>query len=223
MKEAGSQRPAWMNLDYQSPWLAQNQLYHLPEGVDPLHRIIDWALIPRGLSLDPSDPERDLQKIFDLENLPSDRPDLKKSALILEAILKYKYMTSVIERNEHLKPQCEGPYNFGMTIRHAYNMTHDPEAVGAVTKVLVKIADWPSAGSCAWELRRFIRRANSEQVVEYLGVINEMVERFPERLHGGLFLSMDDLYWQGSGAVPEEIERARLQLRYLETGVYNQE
>lgn len=151
MKEEISQRPEWMNLDYQAPLLAQNILFRLPEGVDPLHQILNRELGLKGFWLDDSDPEGDLCKIYDLENLPAEPHDLLKATLILEALLKYKYDLCKTQRREHSKDQCQWGYNFASTVKLTHNRTHSAEAVDLVSSVLLGIVDLPSAGSAAWE------------------------------------------------------------------------
>ncbi|GEM_PF-4390337 len=202
-------RPEWMNLDYQAPLLAQNILHNLPEDIDPLHRILDRELGMQGYRLDVDDPEESLRKTYDLSSLPHEPHDLLKSTLILHGLLKYKYDLSKRQRNEYSKEQCQWGYNFGMTVRQVFNRTHDAEAVGLIASVLLKIADWPSAGSAAWEMRRFIRRANVEQTIEFGKLVLEMVQKHADKLDDGLFLSMDGLVWNGPDGVSWELERLR--------------
>lgn len=212
------ERPDWMNLDYQAPLLTQNILYNLPEDIDPLHRILDRELGMQGFRLDVDDPEESLRKTYDLFNLPHESHDLLKSTLILQALLKYKYDLSECQRREYSREQCQWGYNFGMTVRQVFNRTHDAAAVGVIASVLLKIADWPSAGSTAWEMRRFIRRANDKQTIEFGRLVSEMVEKHADKLDGGLFLNMDDLVWNGPAGVSRELERLRRQLVFYKTG-----
>lgn len=211
------QRPEWVNLDYQAPLLVQNVLYRLPEGVDPLHQLLNRELILKGFWLDNSDPEGDLAKIYDLENLPTDPHELLKATLILQALLKYKYDLCKTQRREHLKDQCQWGYNFASTVVQTLNRTHSAEAVGLVASVLFRMVDLPSAGSVAWEMRRFIRRATPEQTVEFGKLVLEMVGKHKDKLDGGLFLDMDGLFWSGSAAVPGELERLKRQLANYQT------
>ena len=68
-------------------------------------------------------------------------------------------------------------------------------------------------------MRRFIRRATTQQAIEFGKLVLEMVEKHKDKLDDGLFLNMDDLYWEGSEHVQEVIESTRRQLKYYETGI----
>jgi len=212
-------RPGWFNLDLEgtSNLTIQNILYGLPKGQDPVAWIIGWELMLKGSCIDRGNPEPELRAVYDLSNLPQDADQLSKATLILEALLKYKYDLSKVERCEHSKSRCHGGYNFGMTMRQVFKSTMDAKAIGSVAQVLLKIADWSSAGSCVWEMRRFIRRATADQVVEFAGLVGEMVEKFPERLAGGLFLNMDDVFWVGPSEIPDVIQGLRKRLKDYET------
>ena len=215
-----AERPSWMSLDYQALVLTQNILYNLSEDVDPLHRILDRELGLQGFWLDDSDPEGDLCKLYDLENLPTEPQGLLKAALILQALLKYKYDLCKTQRREHSKDQCQWGYNFGSTVKLTYNKTQSAEAVGLISSVLLGMVDLPSAGSAAWEMRRFIRRATVEQTIEFGKLVLEMVKEHQDKLEGGLFLNMDDLFWSGPTAVPAELLHLKRKLHYYQTGEY---
>lgn len=123
----------------------------------------------------------------------------KEIVRFLEFELSQRY-NSVIHDHEHGKDQCRGGYNFGMTLRQTWKSTRgNMESVAAVANVLYDIAEWPAAGSIAWEMRRFIRRATPEQTVEFAELMLHRVRRSEEQLREGpAFLDFDFLYFDSS-------------------------
>lgn len=154
--------------------------------------------------------ERDLlpdcSDIFEEDGI-GQNPDLR-TVRIRELILRDKYDAFQGTRCEHHKPQCRGGFNFGMTIRTVWKSTNgDMIAVTSVADTLDAIADWAAAGSIAWELRRFIRRAAPDQTIEFSQLLLEVARGDDGRLKNGpSFIDMDDVFWSGSQACQGEIE-----------------
>ncbi|MBU1032178.1 hypothetical protein KKE03_04650 [Patescibacteria group bacterium] len=110
------------------------------------------------------------------------------------------------KKYEHSKKQCQGGYNFGMTVKQVWESTKSETAVAAVAGVLYDITKWHAAGSIAWELRRFVRRATTEQTIEYAQLLQQVVRRDGRRLRKEpAFIGMDDVFWNGD--LGEEIDR----------------
>lgn len=135
-------------------------------------------------------------------------PD-RKIVGILWGQLRSQYDSYQGIRHEHLKEQCLGGDKFGWTVKHTWKRTKgDMKAVAAVTGVLYDIAKWPASGSIAWELRRFVKNATPDQIVEYAQLLSEVVRNdnglFKD---GSAFINMDDVFWNGSGACQNEIDR----------------
>jgi hypothetical protein len=101
-----------------------------------------------------------------------------------------------IEREEHSKHGCRGGYNFASTLDITVERTKDTKAVKSIWKALYIIATYhPSAGSISWEMRRFIRRAKTEEITEFGDILREYAKINPD-----FMIDMDGLFWSTSYA-----------------------
>jgi len=67
------------------------------------------------------------------------------------------YDESAVERQEYYRDVCVGGYNFGKTVGWVVNYSPHLKALEGVASALEAIAQWPNAGSMAWEMRKFIK------------------------------------------------------------------
>jgi len=90
------------------------------------------------------------------------------------------YDESAVERQEYYRDVCVGGYNFGKTVGWVVNYSPHLKALEGVASALEAIAQWPNAGSMAWEMRKFIKFSsahgynNVPDVVEFGELIKKI-------------------------------------------------
>lgn len=116
---------------------------------------------------------------------------LYEEQLRLREELETKYDSPSDIRRDGLTDPRRGPRNFGSTLGLTFNRTRNPEAVKAIAETLGLLVDRTASGESAWEMRRFIRRATTPQIIEFAGVVNQLIEASPDFVG----LNMDDFVW----------------------------
>lgn len=119
------------------------------------------------------------------------------------------YEQSPVERQEYYRDVCQGGYNFGKTIGWVVDYSPSPEALEGIGSALEAIAEWPNAGSMAWEIRRFIKGSskagynNITDVVEFGELIKKIGDDDPTNKKG-FQLDMDFFYWDSGWGIDGE-------------------
>lgn len=141
---------------------------------------------------------------------------LKQKSKAIGEELQEAYNDFEGERFEDSRKQCRGAYNFAYTIVLAADKTNDETVVDSLGNVLKVIAKWSNAGSNAWELRRVIRRADNETLVNIFSLITRIAYRYPDGINNkgnirlidadGLFCADDEDKERQLGFITEGLE-----------------
>lgn len=114
-----------------------------------------------------------------------------------------------IERREYYRDVCRGGFNFGKTVGWVVDYSPNPQALESIAQALEAIANWPNAGSMAWETRRFIKGSsthgynNVPDIVKFGELIKKIGNDDPTN-GKGFQIDMDFFYWDSGWGVDGE-------------------
>lgn len=119
-------------------------------------------------------------------------------------MLRYE-KTADYDRYEDCTRECRGGLNFASTLETVINRSKNPTlALSSTIDALNAIVDKPNAGTVSWEMRRFIRRCNTDQIVRFGQMVRRAAQVYP--VEDRLF-NFDCFVWDTDGMGKEDLRR----------------
>lgn len=93
---------------------------------------------------------------------------------------RYDEWRSYVEDREDLRNECRDGNNFVRTLDLVVKLTGNPQATRSTYLALYAAANRPNGGTISWEMRRFIRRANVDQIIKLADLVSRGIKINPE-------------------------------------------